>query len=107
MYTRAWWESHPFPHVPCGEDVAFAQEAMAAREMAVADDLGLMYATIHAGIPTAGWNLRNGCECPVCLTGGNAKSATANTSHRQITPGSTWELIPSAEAMYNRLLVTA
>lgn len=89
MYRREWWAGHRFPELQKGEDGAFTQAAASARQLADAPDMGLMYATIHAGIPP-NYVRGDGCLCPTCRAGGTG-SGTANTSHRVITATSNWE----------------
>ena len=48
-FRREWWRTHRFEDKQVGQDEEFAAVAARARELAVAEDLDLMYATIHAG----------------------------------------------------------
>lgn len=48
-YWREWWAQKPFADLQCGQDEQFATYAASRRMLAADGDLGLMYATIHAG----------------------------------------------------------
>ncbi len=58
MYTRSWWDEHPFSDVMVGEDNQFVSQALphlspksrpALSRIAPAGDLGMMYARVHPG----------------------------------------------------------
>ena len=67
-FRRDWWLNHPFPALQVGEDSGFVSIAHQAGKLAACPDLGLMYATIHAG----------------------------NTSKRDVS-GPSWEALPGFE----------
>lgn len=47
MYRRTWWEGHPFPDLPIGEDTVFLGQARG--RIAVAECSGMMFCRIHGG----------------------------------------------------------
>jgi glycosyltransferase involved in cell wall biosynthesis len=52
-FRRAWWLTHRFQPIQCGQDELFSRIAGQERELVSQGDLDLMYATIHAGNTSA------------------------------------------------------
>lgn len=48
-FLRSWWLTHKFREIQCGQDEAFAAQALAAKQLLRHGDLDLMYATNHPG----------------------------------------------------------
>lgn len=53
FFRREWWRTHHFQEIQCHQDEAFATQAASAKQLEVAEDLDLMYATCHRGNTSA------------------------------------------------------